>query len=130
MGKSICSLGGKARSQVYAKWAKSKWTIQLHENEVIQYVGSKRKCSCIENVVLLSSKKKLTKVKDDLKAANDKLKEITNQYESLKMSCNTLSKALANSDKDMTLSQSRAKEEWILCTPQYQCKRKKEVAQK
>lgn len=129
MGKSICSLGGKARSQVYAKWEKSKWTIQLHENEVIQYLGSKRKRSHIENAVLLSSKKKLTKVEDDLKAANDKLKEITNQYESLKTSCNTLSKALANSDKDMTLSQSRTKKEWKLCTPQYQRKRKKEVAQ-
>ena len=80
MGKSICSLGSKARSQIYAKWAKSKWTIQLHNNEVIQCVGSKRKCSNNENAVLLSSKKKLTKLEDDLKAANDKFKEITNKY--------------------------------------------------
>ena len=129
MGKSICSLGGKARSQVYAKWAKSKWTIQLHNNEVIQCVGSKRKCSNNENPVLLSSKKKLTKLEDDLKAANDKLKEITNKYDSLKKSCNTLSKALVSSDKGVTPLQGRTKKEWALCTQQCQRKRKKEAVQ-
>ena len=63
MGKLLCSLGGKARSKVYSKWAESKWTIQLYENEIIQRFGSKRKH---ENVVLLSSKKRLTEVEDDL----------------------------------------------------------------
>ena len=116
MGKSICSLGGKATSQVYAKWAKSKWTIQLHNNEVIQCVCSKRKHSHNENAFLLSSKKKLTKLEDDLKAANNKLKEITNKYDSLKKSYNTLSKAFVSSDKGVTPLQGRTKKEWALCT--------------
>lgn len=127
MGKLICSLGGKARSQVNTKWAASKWTIQLHENEIIQPSGIKRKCSNNENVALLSSKKRVSEVENDLKVANDKLKEITNEYKILKKSCNSLSMALKSSDKGNRPYHSRKRKEWTLCTQQYQRKRVQEV---
>ena len=57
MEKLICSLGGKARSQLYTKWAQSKWTILLYENVVIQQSRNQRKRCCNENVVMVSSKK-------------------------------------------------------------------------
>ena len=71
----------------------------------------------------------LSIVEEKLKVANNKLKEITNEYQNLKRSCNTLSKALKSCDSNPNPSLSRAKKPLALCTPQYQHKRMKEVAQ-
>lgn len=106
MGKLLCSLGGKGRSQLYTKWALSKWTIQLYENEVIQQFGRKRKSS--ENIILLCNNKK-SKVEEKLKVANNKQKEITNEYQNLKKSCIILSKALKDCGNSSRPSQVRPK---------------------
>ena len=62
------------------------------------------------------------------KVANNKLKEITNEYQILNKSCNTLSKALKSCGSSPNPSLSRIKKPLALCTPQYQHKRMKEVA--
>ena len=55
MGKSLHFLGGTARSKTYEKWKATKWTVELHENEVVLPSGSKRKLRN-ENVILESKK--------------------------------------------------------------------------
>ena len=88
MGKLISSSGGTARNKIYEKWKASKWTVHLYENEV---VSTKKKKTENENVIIQSKRRKISKAEEDLKVANKKLKEITNQYQTLKKSCNSLS---------------------------------------
>ena len=110
MGKSVSSLGGTARLKIYKKWKTTKWTIQLHQNEIVPISSGNKRKTENENVILQSKRKKICKAEDDLKLANKKLKEVTNQYQALKKSCKTLSAALKEkTDKAIKTSQHRAK---------------------
>lgn len=127
MGKLVSSSGGTARNKIYEKWKASKWTVHLYENEV---VSTKKRKTENENVIIQSKRRKIFKAEEDLKVANKKLKEITNQYQTLKKSCNSLSKALKNKGTEPSQpGKDKTKKPWELCTRQYRKTRTKEVIQ-
>ena len=79
MGNAIQGLGGLARKRLYDKWKDSKWLIELVNEEIVLPHNCKVKPD--NNNVILQSKK--IKLEDQINAANEKLRDITNNYTAL-----------------------------------------------
>ena len=91
MGKAIQILGGKERVQMQRKWKETKWRLELKDNEIFP-VFRKRKP---DNPVVQSCKKRCQELEKKVNDVNTKLKEVSNQIDSLKKSNKRLSKALS-----------------------------------
>ena len=91
MGNAIQGLGGTARKKQYDKWKDSKWLIELMNEEIVLPPNCKVKPD--NNNVILQSKK--IKLQDQLKTANEKLKDLTNKYTALEKASKELSNSVA-----------------------------------
>ena len=125
MGKTIQGFGGMARKKQYEKWKKSKWVIELKNEEIVLPANCKRKSD--SNTTTLQSKRR--KLKDDLTVAKQKLKDLTNKYTALEKVCKELSSSIA-CEETTPVVHTRKKKAWTQCTPQHQKKRVKQVVKK
>ena len=125
MGKAFQSLGGTGRARQLKKWKDTAWMIELQENEVIQCSNARKRKP--DNVLSQSARKKCMKLESELKESNKKLKEITNQMKLLENSSKKLSSALINSGN--STARVRSKKRWSQCSPQYQRRKRKQIAQ-
>lgn len=74
MGKEFQSSGGRVKEQMLEKWKKTKWVVTLKEDEIVS-----RKKRKPDDVILQSGKVKIAKLEQEVKVANKKLKDISNQ---------------------------------------------------
>ena len=121
MGKAFQSSGGRVRGKLLEKWKKTKWVVELKEDEIV--LRRKRKS---DNVIVQSPK--IAKLEQDVKVANKKLKDISNQYKALEKSCRTLSTALKTKEGKTQHSKSRQKKPWEESSRQYRRKRQRQIA--
>ena len=127
MGKALQALGGTGRARQLQKWKDTKWSIELHDKEII-HLNRKRKS---DNVLVHSSKLKYAKVESELKESKKKLKDMTNEVQILNRSNKKLSQALkANGVPNAsTPVRGRGKKQWTQYSSQYQRKKRKQIAQ-
>ena len=84
MGKTLHSLGGSQdKTKTLDKWRETNWVVSLEGAKINPYPNKKGEK---DSIVIVSSKTKCEKLKQNLKELDEKLKDVTNKCEQLEES--------------------------------------------
>ena len=117
MGKKLHSLGGsQGKTKTLDKWRETNWVVNLEGDEVIPYPNKKGEK---DSIVIVSSKPKCEKLKQNLKELDEKFKDVTNKCELLEESNKKL---LLECKKRDAHNKRKRKKSWSEYSIQYKQK--------
>ena len=123
MGKTLHSLGGsQGKTKTLDKWRETNWVVNLEGDEIIPYPNKKGEK---DSIVIVSSKTKCKKLKQNLKELDEKLKDVTNKCELLEESNKKL---LLECNKGDAHNKRKRKKSWSEYSIQYKKKKLKSLA--
>ena len=123
MGKSIQTQGGPGRQKLLNKWKESKWTIELHKEEIVPTKRKRKPNGFVEQ----SCKRKCAALEEQIQSIDNKLKDVTNQLDMVKRSNKKLSQSLI-SKNGVQSKQKRNSKSWSEYSIQYKNIKKKQFA--
>ena len=122
MGKALHSLSGsQGKTKTLNKWRETNWVVNLEGDEIIPYPNKKGEK---DSIVIVSSKAKCDKLKQNLKELNEKLKDVTNKCEQLEESNKKL---LLECKKGDAHNKRKRKKSWSEYSIQYKQKKLKRL---
>ena len=77
IGKAMYNMGGRGREKQIQKWKVTKWTINLHSNEIVPEIRKRK----TENVFVQSQAKRIVQLEEDLESSRQTLKATTLQLQ-------------------------------------------------
>lgn len=123
MGKALQTAGGTGRGKLLNNWKQTKWLLELKDTEIVP-TSRKRKA---DHLVVRSFQQKHAKLEEKFNETNSKLRDISNELESVKKANKNLSVALATNSSGVSHTPKRYKT-WEEYTPQYKRVKKKQFA--
>lgn len=109
------------RTKLLNNWKQTKWLLELKDTEIVPTTRKRKP----DHLVVQSFQQKYAKLKEKINEADSKLRDISNELESVKKSNKKLSVALTTKDSGVTHTPKNYKT-WEECTPQYKRKKKKQ----